>query len=443
MRLLRTFAAALLLCLISIPSPADDLQGNLRRHINHLCSPALKGRKAGSAGEQAAAAYLHGQLEQIGLEMLTGSEGDTFTIVNSDGGKIASCNIIGILVGEDPVLKEEYIVVGAHIDHLGTYTVTVDGVPEERIYPGACADASGVAALIEAARILKDNPQARRRSIIFAGFGAMEEEFAGSRYFACSGGFSQAGNIKLFINLDMLGRSGTSNQFEAYPAMSMDLLSSLMKDVLDNESVPIVPGLHNGLVFPSDHLAFKQASIPAVTLSNGIFKEYRTVKDTPGLLQYDILAAETVYIAALAQSAAGFTGFGSSGDVAGDRVYALNECDIPPQFMNNPASKFLEKWVYKYLQFPQEAISEGVEGYQKILDKKGDWSYRAVVNISFIVEADGSVTNVTVERGFSEPLDAEAVKVVSASPKWKPGVAGGKKVRTKIAIPVEFHLKKR
>lgn len=443
MRLLRTFAAVLLLCLTSIPAPADDLQGNLRRHINYLCSPALKGRKAGSDGERAAARYLHGQLEQLGLEMLTGSDGDTFTIVSPDGGRTASCNIIGILIGEDPVLREEYIVLGAHIDHLGVYTVTVDGVPEERIYPGACADASGVAALIEAARILKDSPKARSRSIIFAGFGAMEEEFAGSRYFASAGGFSQAGNVRLFVNLDMLGRGGDSNRFEAYPSMPLDRLSSLMKDVLDNESVPIVPGLHNGVVFPSDHLAFKQAAIPAVTFSNGIFREYRTVKDTPGLLQYDILAAETVYIAAFAQSAAGPAGFGSPEDRTAGRVYSLNECDVPPQFMNNPAGKFLEKWVYKYLKFPQEAISDGVDGYQQIFDKKGDRSYRAVVNVSFIVEADGSVTNVTVENGFSEPLDAEAVKVVSASPKWKPGVAGGKKVRTKISIPVEFHLKKR
>ena len=440
MRLLRTLAAALLLCLISIPSPADDLQGNLQRHINYLCSPSLKGRKAGSDGELAAARYLHAQLEQIGLEMLTGSDGDTFTIVNTDGSRIDSRNIIGILLGEDPVLKEEYIVVGAHFDHLGSYSVNVDGQPEVRIYPGACSNASGVAALIEAARILKDDPQVRRRSIIFAGFGAMEEEFAGSRYFATAGGFSQIGNVKLTINLDMLGRGGSSNPFEAYPTMPLDQLTSLMKEVLDAESVPMVPGLHNGVVFPSDNLAFKQADIPAVTFSNGIFKEYRTIMDTPDLLIYDNLAAETVYIAAFAKTAA-LAGCSQTPETG--RVYSINECDIPPEFFNNPASKFMDKWVYKYLKFPQEAISEGVEGYQKILDKKGDWSYRAVVDVSFIIEEDGSVTDVKAERGFSEALDAEAVRVVSASPKWKPGVVGGKKVRTKIVIPVEFHLKKR
>lgn len=439
MKLIRTILAAALL-LTALPSAADDLQGNLRRHINHFTAPSLQGRKAGSQGEKSAAEYLYKQLEAIGVTMLTGSDGDTFTIVNTDGSKIASQNIVGILEGEDPTLKEEYIVVGAHIDHLGTYSVNVDGQSEVRVYPGACADASGLAVLIEAARILSEDPYARKRSIIFAGFGAMEEEFAGSRYFATAGGFGQIRQVKLMVNLDMLGRGGASNPFEAYPTMPLEKLSSMMKQVLDQESVPAVPGIHNGVVFPSDHLAFKQAEIPAVTFSTGIFKEYRTVKDTPDLMLYDNLAAETVYIAAFLKTVAGA---GNASTMAEDRVYSINECDIPPEFFNSPAIKFLEKWVYKYLKFPQEAISDGVEGYDQLVDRHGNISYRATVNVSFIVEADGSVTNVKVERGFSEALDAEAVKVVAASPKWKPGVAGGKKVRTKIVIPVEFHLKKR
>ena len=247
----------------------------------------------------------------------------------------------------------------------------------------------------------------------------------------------------MMINLDMLGRAGSSNPFEIYPSMPLERLSALMKDVLEKSSVPAIPALHNGVIFPSDHLAFKQADIPAVTFSTGIFKEYRTIKDTPDLLQYDNLAAETVYIAAFAKTAADASLDSPSGSQAEGRVYAMSECDIPPEFFNSPAGKFLEKWVYKYLKFPQEAISEGVDGYQRIIDNKGNVSYKAVVNVSFIIETDGSVTNVQVERGFSEALDAEAVKVVAASPKWKPGQVDGKKVRVRIVIPVEFHLKKR
>ena len=59
------------------------------------------------------------------------------------------------------------------------------------------------------------------------------------------------------------------------------------------------------------------------------------------------------------------------------------------------------------------------------------------------MEKDGSVTNVRAIRGNDQYLEDEAVRVISASPKWKPGVLGGEKVRVKYSVPVEFRLKKR
>jgi hypothetical protein len=56
---------------------------------------------------------------------------------------------------------------------------------------------------------------------------------------------------------------------------------------------------------------------------------------------------------------------------------------------------------------------------------------------------DGKVTGVRVLKGVSEELDAEAVKVISASPKWKPGKVSGNKVRSSISLPVEFRLEKK
>ena len=60
--------------------------------------------------------------------------------------------------------------------------------------------------------------------------------------------------------------------------------------------------------------------------------------------------------------------------------------------------------------------------------------------VSFIIEKDGSVTNVEVEHGLDDMLDDEAVRVISISPKWIPGQIKGKKVRTRMVIPVEFRL---
>lgn len=443
MKLYRTITTAVLLCVLSLSAAADDLQANLRRHIDYLCSPHLEGRLAGSDGERLAAGYLYDQLEAVGLEMFTDRNGDTFTIVGTDSNRIVSQNIVGILEGEDHALREEYIVIGAHIDHLGYYTVNIDGTEQKRIYPGACANASGVAALIETARLVREHIPAPRRSIVFVGFGAMEQEFAGSRFFASTDGFGQIGNVKLMVNLDILGRGTAANPFEVYPSLPLAQLQAILDYVLENESVPAVPAIHNGVVFPSDNLAFRQAEIPALTFSTGIFREYRTVKDTPDLVQESLLAAQTVYIAAFLRSVADMEILQVSDGVKPEKIYSLQECETQPKFFRGGVQSFLDNWVYKYLNYPQEAIAQGVDGYQRIEDSKGKVTYKAVVYVSFIIEADGNISNVAIERGFSEPLDDEALRVVSASPKWKPATIDGKKVRTKIVIPVEYHLKNR
>ena len=442
MKLYRTLLAAVLLLTIPIMAAADSLQDNLRRHIERLCSPALMGRSAGSDGEKQAAGYLYDQLEAIGITMLTGRDGDAFTIV-ADSSRIESANIIGILEGEDPGLREEYVVIGAHLDHLGFYSINVDGEPQQRIYPGACSNASGIAALIETARILKENLGTRRRSIVFAGFGAMEQQFAGSRFFASPEGFSQIGSVKMMINLDMLGRGGKDNPFEIYSSLQPKQIAALVRYVAENESVTAQPAMHNGWVFASDNLAFDQAGIPSLTFSTGTFREYRTVRDTPDLILFDNLAAQTVYIAAFAQSIAGKETISAGENETEGKIYAINECDVPPQFFRGGVQTFLDNWVYKYLKYPKEAIYEGTDGFELSKDKKGNDVLKATVYVSFIIEADGNISNVSLERGVNDALDAEALKVVGASPKWKPATFDGKKVRTKIVIPVEYHLKKR
>ena len=119
------------------------------------------------------------------------------------------------------------------------------------------------------------------------------------------------------------------------------------------------------------------------------------------------------------------TGRGS----AYDDVVAYYDCDQRPTFLNSAdPAQFLEKWVYQYLKYPESAVMNGIQGR---------------VMVGFIIEKDGKVTDVRVVKGVSDELDAEAVKVVSASPKWKPGRVKGNKVRTSITIPVEFRLEKK
>ena len=112
-----------------------------------------------------------------------------------------------------------------------------------------------------------------------------------------------------------------------------------------------------------------------------------------------------------------------------DDVVSYYDCDQRPTFLNSAdPSQFLQKWVYQYLKYPDSAVRNGIQGR---------------VTVEFIIEKDGKVTNVRVVKGVSDELDAEAVKVVSASPKWKAGKVNGNKVRTSISIPVEFKLEKK
>ena len=110
-------------------------------------------------------------------------------------------------------------------------------------------------------------------------------------------------------------------------------------------------------------------------------------------------------------------------------VVAYYDCDQRPMFLNSADPRqFLEKWVYQYLRYPEEAVMNGIQG---------------TVQVNFIVGKDGKIRDVNVTKGVDPLLDAEAVRVISASPKWRPGRLRGEKVNTSMTIPVEFRLAKK
>lgn len=96
--------------------------------------------------------------------------------------------------------------------------------------------------------------------------------------------------------------------------------------------------------------------------------------------------------------------------------------EVMPSFKGGGLEKFRE-WVQKRTNYPQEAIDRKVKGK---------------VFLTFIVEKDGSVSNVTVVKGVDPLLDNEAVKAISESPKWEPGLQRGLPVRVRYSIPLNF-----
>ena len=111
-----------------------------------------------------------------------------------------------------------------------------------------------------------------------------------------------------------------------------------------------------------------------------------------------------------------------SGEGSGDNTEVLFQVEVMPTFKGGGSEKFAE-WVQKRTNYPQEALEKKIRG---------------IVYLTFIVEKDGSVSNVTVIKGVHPLLDNEAIKVISESPKWTPGLQRGRPVRVRFQIPLSF-----
>lgn len=403
----------------------------MRAHIGELSAASLEGRKAGSEGEKAAAEYVAAKFEEYGIELLSPKGGDVFGIKTEAGDTLTSRNVVGYVQGYDKDLRNKYIVVGARLDNLGTMTMTVDGQPVERIYYGANGNASGVAMLLELARMVKTNSILFRRSVLFVAFGASSQTYAGSWYFL-NRSFKDAANIDSMINLDMLGTG--YNGFYAYTSSNADMNALIRMQT--GELQPILPELTAEEPYPSDHRAFYSNEIPSVFFTTGKYPQHNTDRDTQGIIDYENMERELEYIynfsVALANTnmSLAFRPAQIDGKTsAGDKIVPYFDCDQRPQFFGSSDPRhFLREWVYQYLKYPQNAVRNGVQG---------------TVTVQFIIEKDGKITDVKVVKGVDEELDAEALKVVSASPKWKPGKVGGVKVRSSLSLPIDFRLEKK
>lgn len=441
---MRRILLSLVLCLTVLTSWAQYLENpayedlydseivaDMKAHVRFISSSSLEGRKAGSDGEKEAASYVEDVFKEYGLDLLTPAGGETFGVKMEGGDTLTSRNVIAYVEGYDKNLRDDFIVVGARLDNLGSMTMTIDGSPVQTIYYGANGNASGLAVMLELARMVKTNSIMFRRSVLFAAFGASNETFAGSWYFL-NRSFTHADRIDAMVNLDMLGTG--YHGFYAYTASNADL-DRLVK-AQAGELQPILPELTSAEAYPSDHRTFYASEIPAVTFTTGRYPEHNTPRDTPSIVDYETMERELEYIynflLALSNASQAPSFRPDAMDVerpSYDDVVAYHDCDYKPAFLNSTDPRqFLEKWVYQYLKYPESAVKNGEQGR---------------VLVEFIINKDGKVSDVKVLKGVSDVLDAEAVKVISASPKWKPGRLKGSKVRTSVTIPVEFRLEKK
>ena len=417
-------------------SAYSDLQDSetvrsFREHISYISSAMMEGRAAGSEGERETATYISQRLEEYGVNVLYSDSGDTFGMKLESGDTLTSRNVVGIIEGYDKQLRDRYIVIGARMDNIGTRNVTVDGVPVTRTYYGANGNASGLAMMLELARMLRTNALVLKRSVVFVAFGASLESNAGAWYFL-NRSFQNADKIDAMINLDVLGTG--DNGFYAFTSSNADLNAVVTK--LNGTLQPIRPEITALEPIVSDHRAFYAAEIPSVFFTSGAYPEYGSDRDTPSIIQYEAMERELEYIYSFSVRLANGTApvFNPNESKAGaDRpvndVVAYHDVDYRPSFLGSTDIKdFLEKWVYAYLKYPEAAVQQGIQGR---------------VLVDFVVDERGKVRDVKVLKGVDELLDAEAVKVISASPDWRPGRLQGKKVKTEISLYIEFKLEKK
>ncbi|MBE0648844.1 MAG: M20/M25/M40 family metallo-hydrolase [Bacteroidales bacterium] len=236
------------------------------------------------------------------------------TEVNQE--KQQTVNVIALLKGSDPMLNDEYLVVGGHYDHLGMGGVNSGSrMPDTNaVHNGADDNASGTAMVIELARKLAAEG-APARSIIFVAFSAEEMGLLGSKYFVDNPPVPAKSIVTMF-NFDMVGRfdkeknsisvSGTGTSAEA------DSILFLYEKELPFSVVHAPDGYG-----PSDHAAFYAANIPVFYFNTGVHTDYHTPFDDTELLDFDTeaqvgdFAAEVIETVADAENPLTFRESGS------------------------------------------------------------------------------------------------------------------------------------
>jgi len=188
-------------------------------------------------------------------------------------------NVLGKITGTHPKLKEEVIVLGGHMDHLG---VSVD----KEVYNGADDNASGTAVVMEVARVMKLNGLRPKRTILFAAWAAEEQGLLGSRHYAEHSVFPIEKTV-LNLNMDMVGLGDGKVRFSGYyfaPEMWGEINRSLSQEELDK----LVP--NRGGPGGSDHTPFLTRGVPAFFLfSSGSHPNYHQPEDDSHLIKPEIL----------------------------------------------------------------------------------------------------------------------------------------------------------
>jgi len=323
----------------TVPEIAAD---DIRTHVYQLAADSMGGRAAGSRGNFLAAEYIAGVFQRLGLQ--PAGEGGTFfqNVPRPDPLEYASRNVIAILPGSDPALRGQYVLVGAHNDHVGmvpgrpfdhdalrafnrvmrpqgandrpgdptpqqqaridsliAYARSIRPPRADSVMNGADDDASGTALLLEIAERFATGP-APRRSIIFISHAHEEGGLLGSQWFTDNPTVPRD-SIVAAHNMGMVGKGRVTDVRFGGPAQVQMLgarrLSAEIGDMIDSlnavRSEPMAIDYYwdrtNALdrFCRSDQLMYFRYTIPVTYFSTGYSVDYHMATDEPQYLDYD------------------------------------------------------------------------------------------------------------------------------------------------------------
>jgi hypothetical protein len=306
---------------LSPASTTDPItESDIRRVLSTLAADSMEGRFTGSRGANKAAAFLTREMQSIGLKP-AGDSGyyqrvplsetprdgkrpqlkllDSFAALDSVAPDLRRIgyNLIGVIPGSDPVLRDQVVAFAAHYDHLGIGT-PVNG---DSIYNGADDDASGVAAVLGVARALVNGAPPKRTIVILLTTGE-EEGILGTRWYVAHPAFPI---LKMVAEME-IEMAGRPDSLAGGPgkAWMTGYDRSTMGSMLKQAGIPIVPDPYPQYQFfqRSDNIVFARMGIPAHTLSTyNLHKDYHTVTDDVAGIDFPHLTAVSRAAAAAAR----------------------------------------------------------------------------------------------------------------------------------------------
>lgn len=290
-------------------APTQGLKERLRDHIEYLSSTQLAGRRAGSSEGYAAGDYVAKHFAEIGLIPFERADYfHPFTVMLEEG---VFRNVVGQIKGSQP---NSYIVIGAHYDHLG--------VKRGKTYPGADDNASGVAALIEIARILSAEGYKPNSTLVFAAFDAEEIGLYGSEDLAAR---FPKGSVKAMLNLDMVGwlKDG-SLQIEG--TGTLEGAEKIIIDAAAKHQVAIRPKKYENMpMVATDTEAFALNGVPTLSMTTGLHSAYHKPEDTADKIDYEGVEKTTLLVTELARQIDTSRTIAPTGKVARKHRSGINE----------------------------------------------------------------------------------------------------------------------